>query len=66
MKIALSLFDGMSCGQIALQRAGISVDYYLASEVDKAAITVATKNWPDMVHLGDVREVDGTSMYSGG
>lgn len=64
MKIALSLFDGMSCGQIALQRAGIKVDYYLASEVDKAAIAVATRNWPDMIHLGDVREVDGTSMVS--
>ena len=64
MKIALSLFDGMSCGQLALQRAGVSVDYYLASEVDKAAITVATRNWPDMVHLGDVRELDGTTMVS--
>lgn len=64
MKIALSLFDGMSCGQLALQRAGIKVDYYLASEVDKATISIATKNWPDMVHLGDVRDVDGTKMVS--
>lgn len=62
MKIALSLFDGMSCGQIALQRAGISVDYYLASEVDQYAMTVAKKNFPDMEHIGDVREVDGTTM----
>jgi len=64
MKIALSLFDGMSCGQLALQRAGISVDYYLASEVDKAAMAVAKKNFPDMEHIGDVREVDGASMVS--
>lgn len=64
MKIVLSLYDGMSCGQLALQRAGIKVDYYLASEVDKAAITVATKNWPDMVHLGDVREIEGDTIVS--
>ena len=62
MKIALSLFDGMSCGQLALQRAGVSVDYYLASEVDQYAMTVTKKNFPETVHLGDVREVDGTSM----
>lgn len=64
MKIALSLFDGMSCGQLALQRAGVSVDYYLASEVDQYAMTVAKKNFPEMEHIGDVREVDGTSMVS--
>jgi len=64
MKIALSLFDGMSCGQLALQRAGISVDYYLASEVDQYAMTVAKKNFPETEHIGDVREVDGTSMVS--
>lgn len=64
MKIALSLFDGMSCGQLALQRAGISVDYYLASEVDQYAMTVAKKNFPETEHIGDVREVDGTSMAS--
>jgi len=64
MKIALSLFDGMSCGQLALQRAGIKVDYYLASEVDRPAMFVAKKNFPEMEHIGDVREVDGTSMIS--
>lgn len=64
MKIALSLFDGISCGQLALQRAGISVDYYLASEVDKAAIAVTKKNFPETKHIGDVRKVDGTTIVS--
>ena len=40
----LSLFDGMSCGQVALQRAGIQVDNYFASEIDKYAIKVTMKN----------------------
>ena len=46
----LSLFDGMSCGQIALQKAGIKVDQYFASEIDKYAIKVAKANYPDMIH----------------
>ena len=53
----LSLFDGMSCGQIALDQLGIPVDKYFAAEIDKHAITVAKANYPDMIHLGDVREV---------
>jgi len=53
----LSLFDGMSCGQIALQKSGFQVDKYFASEIDKHAIKVAKANYPDMVHLGDVRDV---------
>lgn len=53
----LSLFDGMACGRAALERAGIRVTQYFASEIDKYAITVARKNWPDIVHLGDVRTV---------
>lgn len=56
MKI-LSLFDGMSCGRVALERAGIPVSQYLASEIDKHAITVSRKNYPDIVQLGDVRLV---------
>lgn len=51
----LSLFDGMSCGQIALQRAGIPVKTYYASEIDKFAIKVTQKNFPETVQLGDVR-----------
>ena len=42
----LSLFDGMSCGQIALERANIKVDNYYASEIDKYAIQIAKKNYP--------------------
>ena len=53
----LSLFDGMSCGRIALERAGVKVDKYFASEVDKYAISIAKKNYPDTIHLGDVRDV---------
>ena len=50
----LSLFDGMSCGQIALERAGIKVDNYYASEIDKYAIQITQKNYPDTIQLGDV------------
>ena len=50
----LSLFDGMSCGQIALERAGIKVDNYFASEVDKYAIKVTQANYPNTIQLGDV------------
>ena len=53
----LSLFDGMSCGQLALQRADIKIKNYFASEIDKYAIEVARKNFPTMVHLGDVRDI---------
>ena len=50
----LSLFDGISCGQIALERAGIKVDNYFASEVDKHAIQITQKNFPNTIQLGDV------------
>lgn len=50
----LSLFDGMSCGRIALERAGIEVDNYYASELDKYAIKVTEANWPETIQLGDV------------
>jgi site-specific DNA-cytosine methylase len=56
MKV-LSLFDGMSCAQLALQKAGIPVTRYYASEVDKYAIKVTQANFPDTVQLGDVRQV---------
>jgi DNA-cytosine methyltransferase len=50
----LSLFDGMSCGQVALERMGIKVDNSFASEVDKYAIQVTMKNHPNTIQLGDV------------
>src|SRR6056297_3517488 len=58
----LSLFDGMSCGQIALERAGIDIDKYFASEVDKHAITVTMSNYPDTIQLGDVRDVKAINL----
>lgn len=54
----LSLFDGMSCGQIALERSGIKVDNYFASEIDKHAIKVSLKNYPKTIQIGDVSKVD--------
>lgn len=53
----LSLFDGISAGQVALERAGIKVDKYYASEIDKYAIQVTQKNYPDTVQIGDVTKV---------
>lgn len=53
----LSLFDGISCGRVALQRANIPVAKYYASEIDKYAIQVTQNNWPDTIQLGDVKNV---------
>lgn len=53
----LSLFDGMSCGQIALNRIGIKPDKYFASEIDKYAIKITQKNYPDTIQIGDVTKV---------
>lgn len=50
----LSLFDGMSCGRIALDRAGVKVDKYYASEIDNHAVNVSQSNWFDVIQLGDV------------
>ncbi len=58
----LSLFDGMSCGQIALNRAGIKYDNYFASEIDKHAIKVTQANYPDTIQLGDVTKVKGAEL----
>jgi len=58
----LSLFDGMSCGQQALERVGIKVDNYFASEIDKYAITVTMANYPNTKQLGSVVNVDGYSL----
>lgn len=58
----LSFFDGMSCGQIALQRAGFKVNNYYACEIDKYAIKVAMKNFPNTVQLGDVTKIKGTDF----
>lgn len=55
----LSLFDGMSCGQIALNRLGIKISKYYASEIDKPAIKVTQHNYPDTIQVGDVTKLKG-------
>jgi len=60
----LSLFDGMSCGRIALDRLGIPVDKYYASEIDKYAIQVSEANYPDIIRLGDVCDVKAEDLES--
>tara|TARA_X000001382_G_scaffold4140_1_gene3977 strand:+ start:802 stop:2184 length:1383 start_codon:yes stop_codon:yes gene_type:complete len=54
----LSLFDGMSCGQIALDQLGIEVDTYYASEIDKYAIEITQKNFPETIQVGDITKLD--------
>jgi DNA (cytosine-5)-methyltransferase 3A len=54
----LSLFDGISCARVALEKVGIPIDVYYSSEIDKYAITIAQKNYPDTIQLGDVRNVN--------
>ena len=58
----LSLFDGMSCGQQALERAEIKVDKYFASEIDKYAIQVTMANYPKTIQLGSVVNVNGKDL----
>jgi DNA (cytosine-5)-methyltransferase 3A len=54
----LSLFDGISCARVALDRAGIEVNAYMASEIDKNAIKVSAKNYPDIIHVGSVVDLE--------
>lgn len=63
MKV-LSLFDGISCGRLALQRAGIPVERYVAYEIEPNAIKVSKENWNDIEHCGDVTTAD-FSQYKG-
>lgn len=60
--VVLSLFDGMSCGQIALRELGIRVKRYYASEVDKFAIAQTQLNFPDTIQLGDVTNIDARGL----
>lgn len=53
----ISLFDGMSCGQIAINRLGLKYDKYFASEIDKYAKHITQKNYPNTIHIGDVRYI---------
>jgi DNA (cytosine-5)-methyltransferase 3A len=54
----LSLFDGISCARVALDRAGIEVNAYMASEIDKNAIKVSEKNYPDIIRVGSVVDLE--------
>ena len=58
----LSLFDGISCGHVALERAGIPIEVYYASEIDKYAIQITQKNYPNTIQLGDVTKIDFTEF----
>lgn len=58
----LSLFDGMSCGQIALNRAGFKIENYFACEIDKYAINVTQNNYPKTQQLGDVTKVNALEL----
>lgn len=62
----VSLFDGISCGRIALERAGFAVSEYFACEIKPDAIKVTMTNYPDTKQLGDVRNVDFVSAVGGG
>lgn len=54
----LSLFDGISCGRVALERAGIEVDEYYASEINSTSIAISKKNYSDIIQIGDVRNIN--------
>ena len=63
MKV-LSLFDGISCGRVALERVGAPVEKYYAYEIEPSAIKISKKNYPDIMHGGDVTKEDFTK-YGG-
>jgi len=58
----LSLFDGMSCGQLALKKAGISYDNYYASEIDEHAMTIAQMNFPKTIQVGNVVDLNAKKL----
>lgn len=67
----LSLFDGISCGRVALERVGIPVEKYFAYEIEPNTIKISKKNYPDIIHCGDVtkadfKQYDGIDLLIGG
>lgn len=58
----LSLFDGISCARVAIERAGFEIERYYASEIDKYAIQIAQKNYPDTIQLGSVVGLDSSQL----
>jgi Site-specific DNA methylase len=64
LQTVVSLFDGISCGQVALERAGKVINQYYASEIDKYAIQVTQVNYPHTMQLGDVTQIDWETFLS--
>lgn len=64
MKV-LSLFDGISCARVALEKAGIPIEKYYASEVDLLAMKISMKNWPDIIQVGDIKKLKANSSHKG-
>jgi DNA (cytosine-5)-methyltransferase 3A len=62
----LSLFDGISCARVALERVGISVEAYYSSEIDKYAMQISNKNYPDIVQVGSVTDIKGEVLHLSG
>ncbi len=58
----LSLYGGIECGKVALDRAGIKVNKYFSSEIDKKAIAITKYNHPNIIHLGNVFDIDYTQL----
>lgn len=58
----LSLFDGISCGMIALERANIKVDNYYSSEIEKSAIDISKKNYPNIIRMGDITKINKETL----
>ena len=58
----LSLFDGISCARIALEKLNIPISNYYASEIDKYAIQVSKENYPDIIHLGDIKDIKASDL----
>ena len=59
----LSLFDGISCGMVALERAGIKVDNYYGSEIDKWAIEISKNNYPEIIQIGDILKIKNKDLF---
>ena len=62
LRSVLGLFDGMSCGQIALQRAGIEYQKYYSSEIDEPAMQIAQKNYPETIQVGDITKLSAKDL----
>ena len=64
IRTVVSLFDGISCGQVALNKLHIKYDNYFASEIDKYTKTVTQDNFPNTIQIGDVTKIDGTKLHN--